>query len=103
VERDTEVSYGVDVSLIVNHIPSRLLQISVGQRGRRPYKAAGRLGLKVARGRSKSANVAEAGKIVSASTGHGAETTSTLPTPVPTVTPDAAHPTSKPTTVPTTS
>ena len=103
MEREAEVSNGLDGSSIANHIPSRLLNTSAEQRGRRPHKAAGRLGLKVARGRSKSADVAEAGKIVSASTGHGAETTSTLPTPVPTVTPDAAHPTSKPTTVPTTS
>ena len=79
VEREAEVSNGLDGSSIANHIPSRLLNTSAEQRGRCPYKAAGRLGLKVARGRSKSPDVTEVGKSVSASTGHGAETSSTLP------------------------
>ena len=103
MEQEAEVSNGLDGSSTENHIPSRLLHTSVKRRGRRPYKAAGRLGLKVARGRSKSPDVVEAGTNVSASTGHGVENDSTLPTSVPTEIPEAAHPTSEPTTVPTSS
>jgi hypothetical protein len=102
-EEDAVVMKEADGGFTLNHIPSRLLHTSAGRRGRRPYKAAGRLGLKVARGRSKSPDVAEAGERASVSTGHGAESTTTLPTTVPTDTPDAAYPTSEPTTVPTSS
>ena len=97
VEEDAKVMNEADGSSIENHIPCRLLHTSVGQRRRRPYKADGRLGLKVARGRSKCADVVEAGTRASVSTGHGAEDDVTDPNPVPTMTPEAAHPTSKPT------
>jgi hypothetical protein len=103
VDEDAEVMNGIDGNSIENYIPFRLLHTSVGRCVRRHYKAAGRLGLKVARGRSKSPDVAEAGERASVSTGHGAESTTTLPTTVPTDTPDAAYPTSEPTTVPTSS
>ena len=103
MEREAEVSNGSDGSSTENHIPSRLLNTSVKQRSRRPYKAAGRLGLKVARGRSKKREIVEAGTSASASTGHGADRANTVPTLVSTETPAAAYPTYEPTVVPTSS
>ena len=63
----------------MSHVPFTFLNTSEGRGGRRPYKAAGRRGLKVARGFSKSPEVVEEGS-VEALNGRGADITSTAPT-----------------------
>ena len=91
---------------MVNSIPSRLLNSSAGGRGRRQYEAAGRIGLKVARRRSKSPEVVVARDSISdsltegivekrsdsvfASTDHRVEITTAAPTTEPTESPAAA-------------
>ena len=82
----------------VRELP-KLLNTSDGRRGRRSYKAAGRLGNKVARGRSKSPNVVEDGNRVPASNRDDVDITTTAPTTEPTGNPTAAHPTEEPTSV----
>ena len=98
---------------MVNSIPSRLLNSSAGERGKRQYEVAGRIRLKVARRRSRSPEVVVARDSISdssaegiiekrsdsvfASTDHRVEITTTAPTTEPTKSPAAAHPTTEPT------
>jgi hypothetical protein len=81
-------------------VPFKLLNTSGERGGRRSYKAAGRRGLKVARGRSKSPEVVEGGS-VDALNGRGADNISTAPTNEPTVNQADALPISEPSSVPT--
>ena len=101
VEEDAEVP-SVLRDEQVSHVPFK--SVNMSHRGRRSYKVAGRLGVKVARGRSKSPEAVVAGSI-NALNGHRVKKATTAPTTEPTDNLAAARlvpePTSEPTGAPT--